>query len=98
PPRATLLPYTTLFRSRGAREEGGDDRQEQRRAQGDLRLGQCADEAHRVHVLQEGVGALGERVQLRRGLLVGAGLVETGVEDHRTDRKSTRLNSSHVKI
>src|SRR5579872_7599776 len=50
PPRSTLFPYTTLFRSRGG------DRQRQR-----------ADQRQ------------------RRGL-------------HRRDRKSTRLNSSHVRI
>src|SRR2546429_6631089 len=53
PPRSTLFPYTTLFRSRG-------------------------------HALADGAG---ERPRLRCG--VG---FELGRE---TDRKSTRLNSSH---
>src|SRR5205807_7310664 len=53
PPRSTLFPYTTLFRSeRGAR-----------------------------------------RVAQRRHVRVAA-----GAHDHRIDRKSTRLNSSHLVI
>src|SRR5207253_4824812 len=54
PPRSTLFPYTTLFRSRGAAASG-----------------------RRVHL-----GALSHAERSRR----------TG------DRKSTRLNSSHVAI
>src|SRR5436309_7718523 len=62
PPRSTLFPYTTLFRSRGA---GGDAR-------------------------PGGAGAL-----------PGAGGAPPRPLDGRPeprDRKSTRLNSSHVKI
>src|SRR5256885_8127544 len=58
PPRSTLFPYTTLFRSGGV---------------GDLRLGDQAVDAH-------GVDALGVE-ELPGG-----------------DRKSTRLNSSHLVI
>src|SRR5438270_10222744 len=60
PPRSTLFPYTTLFRSRR-----------------DLRRGD-----------------LGLR-QLRRGARDGDVRGAAGV---RTDRKSTRLNSSHSQI
>src|SRR5688572_30947755 len=59
PPRSTLFPYTTLFRSPDVR--------------GDTLL---AGE-HRVHVRR------GDRADL---------------DEHRTDRKSTRLNSSHSQI
>src|SRR5437870_6650073 len=57
PPRSTLFPYTTLFRSRDGR--GGRDDQDQ-----------AAEEHHRE-------GSLSRRA---------------------ADRKSTRLNSSHVAI
>src|SRR5256885_13130295 len=67
PPRSTLFPYTTLFRSRGARpvrrpgtDRPGRDRQSHRR---------------------------------RRGVVGRLRLFRT-----RRDRKSTRLNSSHLVI
>src|SRR5256885_10173659 len=60
PPRSTLFPYTTLFRS----DEGAQ------LGRGDLQLG------HRVHVHASG-----------RSLV-----------QHAEDRKSTRLNSSHLVI
>src|SRR5690349_23679316 len=56
PPRSTLFPYTTLFRSRGARAARG---------QGDVRISR--ERAGHAPVLAR-------------------------------DRKSTRLNSSHVEI
>src|SRR5690349_23733541 len=65
PPRSTLFPYTTLFRSRVV----------------------AADARHRAHGLGRGL--------LRRGAggVAGArGLLRL------RDRKSTRLNSSHVEI
>src|SRR2546430_13540403 len=57
PPRSTLFPYTTLFRSAQAREgsEAGDER----------------------HVARD---------------------VQRGEKHAQTDRKSTRLNSSHSQI
>src|SRR5690349_24251854 len=67
PPRSTLFPYTTLFRS--------------------------------------DVGRADVEIELRHGrgyLVEHAGTVEAGHLDHRVaapaDRKSTRLNSSHVEI
>src|SRR5436309_7849626 len=54
PPRSTLFPYTTLFRSDGV-----------------------VGHAHQLDALLTGVA---------------------GAVDHHLDRKSTRLNSSHVKI
>src|SRR5437899_3991421 len=70
PPRSTLFPYTTLFRS-GQME--GDDR-------------------HRDYLLS---GA----VPRGHGLCVlGRGLVAGGRGNRRRDRKSTRLNSSHLGI
>src|SRR3989442_10618446 len=63
PPRSTLFPYTTLFRSRGARVA-----QAPGIAQGIRRAREIRDQY-----------ALAFR-------------------PHRQDRKSTRLNSSHVRI
>src|SRR5690606_39942074 len=80
PPRSTLFPYTTLFRSRLATSP------------------ESMSEFSRSHVA--GVSDREQRrVQARREqgrlLLVRA----RGVAEPRTrDRKSTRLNSSHVKI
>src|SRR5256885_9772901 len=69
PPRSTLFPYTTLFRSQGAARRG------------------CVL-AHPV--------AAARRLEVRPDLRRGA-------EEHRSgrphpDRKSTRLNSSHLVI
>src|SRR5690349_24246530 len=83
PPRSTLFPYTTLFRSqvvkvqrlevdRGA--ELGLDRQQER------------DEQQGVHP------GLLEQVGVGVDAVGGQALVDT------QDRKSTRLNSSHVEI
>src|SRR3989442_13772675 len=65
PPRSTLFPYTTLFRSDGAEEHGGE-----------------ADRAARLHHELQPLEREAHRLD---DLLVG-------------DRKSTRLNSSHVRI
>src|SRR2546426_8920169 len=72
PPRSTLFPYTTLFRSRaGARSEGNDG----------LRYG--AFRGVSEYCRARGHGRLGG----------GA-----GVPLAPQDRKSTRLNSSHLVI
>src|SRR5438067_6839518 len=71
PPRSTLFPYTTLFRSRGLLAEPSERR---RSAPG------AAD-----HAVGHG--------QIRRGLTEEC---RSGIEQ--SDRKSTRLNSSHVSI
>src|SRR2546426_9111662 len=78
PPRSTLFPYTTLFRSRTAC--GG------RRARG--RGGACA----RRHPGREprAVRAPRQDTTVHRR--------DRGRRPHRRDRKSTRLNSSHLVI
>src|SRR5437870_9653473 len=70
PPRSTLFPYTTLFRSRLV----------------------VLDHHHRDVVELERVGH-GDQRPAR-----GADLVGLVVVDPVRDRKSTRLNSSHVAI
>src|SRR3712207_7081615 len=82
PPRSTLFPYTTLFRSgaepaRAVRHLRGL-RQLDERELADLHLGVDGDRQVR-HVRQ-----------LQRDVAVPAGVDE--------DRKSTRLNSSHANI
>src|SRR5690606_39839712 len=80
PPRSTLFPYTTLFRSRDALARGGVMRDLDGRQRRDGTL-----------AAREPLGALGQLRDVAEDL--GDLLV---VE--RLDRKSTRLNSSHVKI
>src|SRR5207302_10487780 len=85
PPRSTLFPYTTLFRSRfrlplrsslrrrpRAKSQGAGDRSE---------FSCCARLSRRSAAIQK--SARGSAVRISRADL---------------DRKSTRLNSSHVKI
>src|SRR3712207_7360250 len=81
PPRSTLFPYTTLFRSSARHPaDRGDVRHRRQRHRARLREGQghrqgAADDHHRWLVAAEG----GHRADGARG-----------------DRKSTRLNSSHA--
>src|SRR3989442_7113426 len=73
PPRSTLFPYTTLFRSRADVRRGGP--------RGD----------------RGGDAARPSRVPHRGGR--GGGTREgRAASPPRSDRKSTRLNSSHVRI
>src|SRR3712207_8183171 len=87
PPRSTLFPYTTLFRSACA-PRGSGDRVGQRQGRSPM--------VTRKRWLLS-IGAL-----LITGLLTGCGLAESGGGDGavtlRLDRKSTRLNSSHANI
>src|SRR3712207_7702047 len=82
PPRSTLFPYTTLFRSGGC----GGPQAEALDAVEDLVGGLGPDEGARV-----GVGGL-DVAPDRPFQGVGA------AEDAASDRKSTRLNSSHANI
>src|SRR5438874_3940033 len=85
PPRSTLFPYTTLFRSRAA-----DRRPDRGRAAhgGGVPQGRGSACPHgparpRHQGGEQGAAAAGEGRELRPAL---------------RDRKSTRLNSSHVEI
>src|SRR2546426_7871389 len=75
PPRSTLFPYTTLFRSLVGLEES---------------LVGCLRRNARLRAQQPVGSSSGEL-----GHLVGAGAVAEGEHG---DRKSTRLNSSHLVI
>src|SRR3712207_8731096 len=86
PPRSTLFPYTTLFRSDAGQVLGGGRRvvrgQQGRRGQADGGQ-EGAAEQHPAHL----VGHDGEVDERAAGPVVLLG-----------DRKSTRLTSSHANI
>src|SRR3712207_8829822 len=86
PPRSTLFPYTTLFRSlRPLGDLAGDVRG------GHLGVGLGAAAAEEpvgvVEAADDGEGGAAVELGLQRGHLAGD-----------QDRKSTRLNSSHANI
>src|SRR3712207_8636729 len=87
PPRSTLFPYTTLFRSREGRRE---------QLRPPPRREGSADRADDEVRQRDPLGPADQR----RGLLHGrVGVDEAGVhEDDLRDRKITRLNSSHANI
>src|SRR5690349_24217758 len=82
PPRSTLFPYTTLFRSGHERNRDG-----RRALRTRISLGRDALPGG-LRVVSHGAG---------QGRLPGAISVD-GVDVPVGDRKSTRLNSSHVEI
>src|SRR5688500_19500883 len=91
PRRVTLFPYTTLFRSDQVAvvELGGQYR---RPEEVDIELHQRErrGDVEPLVQLEEAEVDLQEGEQLRRDL--------PGHVEHRQDRKSTRLNSSHLVI
>src|SRR3989442_10610135 len=76
PPRSTLFPYTTLFRSPGP--EG--------MRPASFAAGNCD------------AGALGDAAAAAVTCSFSAGAAAAAARLHTPDRKSTRLNSSHVRI
>src|SRR2546426_5060397 len=83
PPRSTLFPYTTLFRSE--RREPGESEPRLVPQEDQIRLDREQFLHHAARVVDVAVeGAVGERDE--------ANAME------KTDRKSTRLNSSHLVI
>src|SRR2546426_3359363 len=75
PPRSTLFPYTTLFRSDVQQGHAGPARQERR-----LHAADAAGRQHRRRRAEPHEGS------------------EAPARGPRVDRKSTRLNSSHLVI
>src|SRR3712207_7550979 len=82
PPRSTLFPYTTLFRSPAV--EVDQRRPQQRRV------------VHHVEAVLGAAAVVGRLPRL--GQAPGAVLRSGEVIDAGLDRKSTRLNSSHANI
>src|SRR2546430_7124282 len=91
PPRSTLFPYTTLFRSVGI---------ERRQHYGERPLEAVLQvrgaPPHRVVGPREDVALLAGAGVEPREVAVTAGVHDVGVVG--SDRKSTRLNSSHSQI
>src|SRR3712207_8265795 len=84
PPRSTLFPYTTLFRSPGAEVVDGEP---------DAEVVQALEHLHAPRRVAHD-RALGDlEAQQRRGHVVLG-----QHSSHHVDRKSTRLNSSHANI
>src|SRR5256886_12684682 len=83
PPRSTLFPYTTLFRSLVAHQHVAQAREFQAAVQLDV-----------VHArnAEHGIDAVG------RERLDNVASDSPGSGAHELDRKSTRLNSSHSQI
>src|SRR5690242_20756740 len=79
PPRSTLFPYTTLFRSEAG---GADDARERDR------IVRCDGAPHGGELRGVGAGRPGDQGRDRRRVAPECG----------PDRKSTRLNSSHMSI
>src|SRR2546422_9077560 len=91
PPRSTLFPYTTLFRSRERRARPPLDRPGRDAGLGAQR--EVADRVREAQVAAEPSGrgrARGDRAE-EQPAVVGAEVVGALAQD----RKSTRLNSSH---
>src|SRR3712207_8163997 len=84
PPRSTLFPYTTLFRSEG--DDGID-----------LHVGSERQRGHSDRRAGRGLGLEVRAVGLV-DLLEGAHVGHVDAHAHGVDRKSTRLNSSHANI
>src|SRR5690606_40268373 len=95
PPRSTLFPYTTLFRSLEVRPRIGGARMVDRVSAHRRAALRGAAEHRAVH----GSRGTGGPAALPRELRANAEPAR-GWADGRSpgDRKSTRLNSSHVKI
>src|SRR3712207_7580460 len=82
PPRSTLFPYTTLFRSQGLTHLFIDAVEQIRSGKDDVR---------------PAMGVNGDDYgSLVHGCVLKSGSLDGGVAD--LDRKSTRLNSSHANI
>src|SRR2546430_13797442 len=94
PPRSTLFPYTTLFRSRIHAVDAEIVRGNARRRQGRHDL---VGQARLRPRLQPGCGEALRRV-IRLAALVQAFALAAMPAAAEADRKSTRLNSSHSQI
>src|SRR5690606_40930840 len=90
-PACRLFPYTTLFRSRRAGRRSGLFRKARAPVPASLAPGAPCKRRHGRRYVTKAVGK-GD------GFMVVAQLEEAMARLLKGDRKSTRLNSSHVKI
>src|SRR3712207_7079581 len=86
PPRSTLFPYTTLFRSELARAQLPPD--------GDMPFHLYHDAQDNKESLVYSGREILTKMTMLRGDILGKDLLSIGM----LDRKSTRLNSSHANI
>src|SRR2546429_4956635 len=90
PPRSTLFPYTTLFRSTNDRAHRRSEKVEIHDRDGDLiSVKNSVSADHRV----EEAGAF--LIFFEAIFVAGHSLKTQNVDGSQVDRKSTRLNSSH---
>src|SRR3989454_5746887 len=85
PPRSTLFPYTTLFRSRVPREL-------------DCAFDGFGSRVRKEHTLLALAGRELRQSLAQRGEALEVKVAAADVEKPARDRKSTRLNSSHLVI
>src|SRR3712207_7458130 len=89
PPRSTLFPYTTLFRSKMTPQERAD---------------YVRDMTKKREAIQKEVEQLSRqrdeflREESRRNAAAARGRFDAVLQETIRDRKSTRLNSSHANI
>src|SRR2546422_9897022 len=91
PPRSTLFPYTTLFRSRGHGEGPADGRAEVETLFDRIATPPKVQKLQRA-LYHKAKAAPGYRFYSLYGELLRRDVLETAMS---ADRKSTRLNSSH---
>src|SRR3712207_9338562 len=94
PPRSTLFPSTTLFRSRPCRADDADGAAAAIERLATVGLIEVPDEKHRRPGL---LGHPSQRRERPPHVLVLVSVGAARQEGHQ-DRKSTRLNSSHANI
>src|SRR5205814_9613815 len=85
PPNSTLFPYTTLFRSRAQHYQVAIAKRRFRKPA-------------RMHFRDNPAQPLQDRLEVRERLVVGHRQPRSVRREQPRDRKSTRLNSSHLGI
>src|SRR2546430_14300083 len=94
PPRSTLFPYTTLFRSTAYRACSKVIENSSTNQGGEVRVNDGAHSASIAHINRTNQAVTGS--QLFLNALINQ---HVGINRHpNRDRKSTRLNSSHSQI
>src|SRR3712207_8305477 len=95
PPRSTLFPYTTLFRSEQVNATGTDFPHGVSEAE---EVGIALEPAERVGVPRVAESPVAVECTLHSTVRLGDSTVVFGRVELVRDRKSTRLNSSHANI
>src|SRR2546430_16637950 len=94
PPRSTLFPYTTLFRSGESGQAGGGYQERVKQAIDLYKSGYAP-----IVVLSSGFVYSFREAEVMRAVAVDNGVPSGSILlEQKADRKSTRLNSSHSQI